>query len=230
MASPPSPKDSGFVPRREFIRDPKPPPNSFSLLAISGSSSIRLYSFTPSIVNSLRAFFRQASLLHTYREDLNNQFFEFTLEGKPWSSPKSVATERLLIEILSVISHHGYQFLSTVDYGRESDDRVALTFSRPAVFSQSLSPSPTPIPPSNGSGTTLSGKQRSYPFALSFSSMTCLRVICPPLHSTPAILQAVRGAWPRGVESEKKIGENCFEFKLKGYKCKLMIFLSFPYR
>jgi hypothetical protein len=51
-----------------------------------------------------------------------------------------------------------------------------------------------------------------------------LRVIAPPLHSTPAILQAVRGSWPRGVVSEKKVGDNCFEFKLKGYKC--MFFLS----
>ncbi|KAJ2918986.1 hypothetical protein MD484_g1380, partial [Candolleomyces efflorescens] len=45
-----------------------------------------------------------------------------------------------------------------------------------------------------------------------------MRVISPPLHLTPAILQAVRGSWPRGVVSEKKVGENCFEFKLKGYK------------
>ncbi|KAF5374802.1 hypothetical protein D9758_000116 [Tetrapyrgos nigripes] len=218
LPSSPNLKDHGFTPRREFIRDPKPPPNSFSLLAISSSSFIRLYSFTPSVITSLNAYLRQAGLLQTYREDVPKQFFEFCLEGKPWSSPKSVASERLLIEILSVVSHHGYNFLSTLDYGRESDDRLALAFSRPAALSQSSSPSPTPIPPHNGSGTTLSSKLRSYPFALSFPSMTTLRVICPPLHSTPAILQAVRSAWPRGVEGEKKIGDNCFEFKLKGYK------------
>jgi hypothetical protein len=32
-------------------------------------------------------------------------------------------------------------------------------------------------------------------------------------------LQAVRGSWPRGVVSERKIGDASYEFKLKGYRC-----------
>lgn len=71
----------------------------------------------------------------------------------------------------------------------------------------------------NASSSTLSYNAPRAPFALSFLSATLLRVIAPPLHSTPAILQAVRGSWPRGVVSEKKVGDAAFEFKLKGYKC-----------
>jgi hypothetical protein len=55
-----------------------------------------------------------------------------------------------------------------------------------------------------------------------------MRVISPPLHLTPAILQACRGAWPRGVISEKTVYGNSYEFKLKGYGCKF-IFIGASY-
>lgn len=220
--------ESGFTPRREFIREQKPVPNSFSLLAISSSNCIRLYSFPLAFVNALRRFFEQRSLITNFREDIPNNFCEFALDGKPWASAKSIATENLLVDILSIIYQHGYSYLSTIDYGRESDDRLAMTFFKPGA--QPSSRSDSPIPPSlaaEGSKITLSDKSRvkRIPFALSFPSATLLRVICPPLHSTPAILQAVRGSWPRGVVSEKKVGDRCFEFKLKGYKCELLGFI-----
>ncbi|ESK87567.1 hypothetical protein Moror_1970 [Moniliophthora roreri MCA 2997] len=201
----PSIPDSHFTPRPEFIRsEHKPIPNSFALLAISGPNCIRLYSFSPSTTTTLRRFLEQRKILQGTREDVHNNLYEFALDGKPWSSPKSLATERFLVEFLTVIYSCGYTFLSSVDYGRESDDRLAITFSIPK--------------PSPDSRSTFADKQVPVPWALSFPSATTLRVIHPPLHSTPAILQAVRSAWPRGVDSEKKVGDNCFEFKLKGYK------------
>jgi hypothetical protein len=221
---PNSPPDSSFTPRKEFIRDQRTA-NAFSLLAISGSSFIRLYSFPNVLITSLRRLFDQRSLTSGFREDVPQNLYEFTLEGKPWSSPKSIHSERLLVDILAVIYQHGYSFLSTIDYGRENDDRLAVAFSRPTSSSSPRSASPMPASPlSDSSGTNLSNQQgdravKKIPFALSFPSATLLRVIGPPLHSTPAILQAVRGSWPRGVVSEKKIGEASYEFKLKGYKC-----------
>jgi hypothetical protein len=217
--------DSNFIPRREFIRDQRTA-NAFSLLAISGSSLIRLYSFPGVLITSLRQLFDQRSLTAAFREDIPHSLFEFTLEGKPWSSPKSVHSERLLVDILIVIYQHGYSFLSTIDYGRENDDRLAVAFSKPTSAPPSPQPG-SPIPSSprlNSSGTNLSSQAgdnspKKVPFALSFASATLLRVINPPLHSTPAILQAVRSSWPRGVVSEKKIGDASYEFKLKGYKC-----------
>ncbi|KIM85426.1 hypothetical protein PILCRDRAFT_817441 [Piloderma croceum F 1598] len=220
---PNTPPDSSFTPRKEFIRDQRTA-NAFSLLAISGSSFIRLYSFPNVLITSLRRLFDQRSLTAGFREDVPQNLYEFTLEGKPWSSPKSIHSERLLVDILAVIYQHGYSFLSTIDYGRENDDRLAVAFSRPTSSSSPRSASPMPASPlSNSSGTNLSNQQgdravKKIPFALSFPSATLLRVIGPPLHSTPAILQAVRGSWPRGVVSEKKIGEASYEFKLKGYK------------
>ncbi|KAH6902816.1 hypothetical protein BKA70DRAFT_1434434 [Coprinopsis sp. MPI-PUGE-AT-0042] len=127
------------------------------------------------------------------------------MDGKPWANAKSVTTEKLLLDIFAIIYHAGYSFLSNVDYGRDHDDRLAMAFSRPSA-SEEASPSST------------GSLKKRVPFALSFASTTLLRVISPPLHLTPAILQAVRGAWPRGVVSEKKVGDNCYEFKLKGYK------------
>jgi hypothetical protein len=217
-----TPPDSSFVPRKEFIRDQRTV-NAFSLLAISGSSLIRLYSFPVVLITSLRRLFDQRGLTMGSREDIPQNLYEFTLEGKPWSSPKSVNSERLLVDILAVIYQHGYSFLSTIDYGREADDRLAVAFSRPMSSSPSGSPMPvSPLPSS--SGTNLPSQVgdkavKKVPFALSFSSATLLRVINPPLHSTPAILQAVRGSWPRGVVAEKKIGDASYEFKLKGYRC-----------
>lgn len=55
-----------------------------------------------------------------------------------------------------------------------------------------------------------------------------MRVISPPRDSTPAILQAVRGSWPRGVISEKKVGDSAYEFKLRGYRCTFLCLAPCP--
>ncbi|KAJ7783453.1 hypothetical protein DFH07DRAFT_873355 [Mycena maculata] len=207
--------ESGFTPRREFVRDQPITPNSFSLLAIAGANCIRLYSFPLPLMTALRRLLDSKNSVTALREDIDQQLCEIALGGKPWTSAKSLATEKLLVEILAVIYQHGYTYLSTIDYGREHDDRLAMAFSKPAVRSLSpLSPSDSPLP----SSLAPNKQGKRIPFALSFTSATMMRVIAPPLHMTPAILQAVRGAWPRGVVSEKKVGDNCFEFKLKGYK------------
>jgi len=203
---------SAFTPRKEFVKDQQNAPNAFCLLAVSGQNCIRLYSFPAPIIAVFRKFFDHYKVLNGFREDVPNNFCEFSLEGKPWASPKSVATERLLVELLSLVIQSGYTYLSTIDYGREHDDRLAIAFSRPAS-------SRPDSPPSDGLNSLFSGSPSRLPFALSFPSATLLRVIAPPLDSTPAILQAVRGAWPRGVVSEKKVGDSAYEFKLKGYSC-----------
>lgn len=221
MSSPSLP-ESGFVPRKEFIRDQHTNPNYFALLALSSSNSIRLYSFAPAAIHAFRHLFEERGIILASREDTENKFFEFSLDGKPWAYPKAVTTEKLLLDILAVIFKCGYSYLSTIDYGREQDDRLAMAFSKP--MSSPLAPTrspPTPSSPFPDASTSHiyeRSKDRRVPFALSFTSATLLRVIYPPLHLTPAILQAVRGSWPRGVVSEKSVGDNSFEFKLKGYK------------
>ena len=221
--------EPSFTPRKEFLRIPLAAPDSFALLALSSANSIRLYSFPASVVDALRQLFQQSILLSS-REDLPQGLYEFTLDGKPWANPKAVSTEKLLLDILAVIYQCGYSYLSNIDYGRESDDRLAMVFSKPGVGplpnSQTANP-PSPSIPAN-STSSLNDKQRvqRVPFALSFASATLVRVIAPPLHLTPAILQAVRASWPRGVVSEKKVGDNSFEFKLKGYKCLFLPLLN----
>ncbi|KAJ7900031.1 hypothetical protein B0H14DRAFT_3423440 [Mycena olivaceomarginata] len=211
-----SPEGSGFTPRREFLRDQQPATlNSFSLMAIAGANCIRLYSFPLPLMTALRRLLDSKNLVTALREDIAQQMCEIVLGGKPWASGKSLLTEKLLVEIFAVIYQHGYTYLSAIDYGRESDDRLAMAFSKPAV--RSLSPLSSTGSP-NPASSSLNNHGRRIPFALSFVSATVLRVIAPPLHSTPAILNAVRGSWPRGVVSEKKVADNCFEFKLKGYK------------
>lgn len=220
-----TPSDPNFTPRREFVRDQPRAANAFSLLAISGSNFIRLFSFPLPLISALRRLLDQRNLTIAFREDVQQNLYEFALDGKPWSSPKSVNSERLLLEIIAIIYQHGYAFLSTIDYGREHDDRLAMCFSKPSSSPSPRSGSPMPSSPlASHSGSNFAQQlgdktPRRVPFALSFTSATLLRVINPPLHSTPAILQAVRGSWPRGVVSEKKIGDASYEFKLKGYKC-----------
>lgn len=230
MAASTTSPDSGFTPRKEFIRQQKVTSNTFALLAVAQTSFIRFYSFPPSVIVSLRRLFENRSILAAFRQDGTHNLCEFTLEGKPWANTKSVATEKLLIDIIAIIYHCGYTFLSSLDYGRESDDRLAMAFSK-LELSLPGSRSGTPLPPSasplpDGSGSQSSDRSRSsrIPFAISFASTTLMRVIAPPLHLTPAILQAVRGSWPRGVVSEKKVGDNSFEFKLKGYRCRSFLF------
>lgn len=225
MSSTP-PGEAPFTPRKEFIKDQAIQPSAFALLALSGANCIRLYSFAPVLIASLTRLFETHRIL-SFREDAENSMCEFALDGKPWANPKAESSEKLLVDIVAIIYQCGYTYLSTIDYGREQDDRLVLTFARPAApnFSRTPTPIPQSAPPPNdrssGSSSGLAEKQRSkrIPFALSFSSVTVMRVISPPLHLTPAILQAVRASWPRGVVSEKKVGENSFEFKLKGYKC-----------
>lgn len=227
-------QDVPFTPRREFIKDlAAPQTKSFSLLALSSSNCIRLYSFSPLAITSLRRLLQQSADVVASREDACHNLYEFTLDGKPWANPKSVPTEKLLVDIIAVIYQSGYTYLSTIDYGREPDDRLAMTFS--TVYNAApVSRTATPLSPSTNSPNhdSVAGcslplgdqiKPKRIPFAISFSSVTVMRVISPPLHLTPAILQAVRGSWPRGVVAEKKVGGNSYEFKLKGYKCKQLM-------
>ena len=221
--------EPSFTPRKEFLRIPIAAPDSFALLALSSANYIRLYSFPAPVVDALRQLFEQSIILSS-REDLPLGLYEFALDGKPWANAKAVSTEKLLLDILAVIYQCGYSYLSTIDYGRESDDRLAMVFSKPGVApllnsqtANSLSPS---IPANSTSSLNNKERVQRVPFALSFASATLMRVIAPPLHLTPAILQAVRASWPRGVVSEKKVGDNSFEFKLKGYKC---LFISTPH-
>ena len=218
--------EPSFTPRKEFLRLPLAAPDSFALLALSSANCIRLYSFPASVVDALRQLFEQLSIVLSLREDLPQSLYEFALDGKPWTNPKAVATEKLLLDILAIIYHCGYSYLSNIDYGRESDDRLAMVFSKPGIvpFLNSQNPNPlSPIPAISTSSLNDKERVQRVPFAISFASTTLMRVIAPPLHLTPAILQAVRASWPRGVVSEKKVGDNSFEFKLKGYKC---LFLS----
>ena len=216
--SPISPADSNIVPRREFIRD-QHPASSFSILALSGPALLRLYSFPPDAIHALRNHLDNAHLILSSREVLQNNFCEISLDGKPWSNPKSTRTEKLLIDILYVLYRHDYSFLSTLDYGREQDDRVVMAFSRP-------SSQPPPIHKKSDDSLTEVHHPVKVPFAISFINQSVLRVIAPPLHLTPAILQTVRGSWPRGVVSEKKVAENVYEFKFKGYGCNVVYFFN----
>ncbi|KAJ4486336.1 hypothetical protein J3R30DRAFT_3282428 [Lentinula aciculospora] len=228
MASPPQsppqasiPDNGSFLPRKEFQVTPRRNRSSFSLLCFAGSNLLRLYAFPSSIISVFRRFFDKRIhfyLLLAEKTDHHNNFTQFELEGKLWTT-KSLSTERLLVEMLNIVYQSGFTYLSTIDYGRESDDKLAIAFSRPSLPSELSAPSSSSASPKIPSLAPIPDQPKPrVPFALSFPSATVLRVICPPLHSTPAILQAVRGAWPRGVQSEKKIGENSFEFKLKGYR------------
>ena len=218
-----------FTPRKEFLQQASHPSNSFALLTFSSSSLVRLYSFPPPVVTALRRLLQHRKSVSAYREDTLNGYCEFTLVGKPWSNAKSVKSERLVINVLAVILQYGYTLSSPLDYGRETDDRLALAFSKPltampyspASLSNHSSPPPFHGMSPQSPRPTSSSYTGPYviPFAVSFTSSTIMRVISPPLDSTPAILQAVRGSWPRGVISEKKVGDSAYEFKLRGYRC-----------
>ena len=212
-----------FYPRKEFIRDQQRPVSTFGLLTLAGQNHVRLYSFPNSVVNGLRHLFEQQAPIDSFRESPSNHFFEFTLEDKPWANIKTLASEKLILSILTVIYQYGYSFLSTVEYAREQDDRIALAFSRPA--SGPVNPSIPAVP--TGSAATLP-QTGPMLFAISFPSTSLLRVIEPPLALTPAILQAVKNAWPPGVSSEKKVGGS-FEYKLKGYKCMLSCLVMYGF-
>ncbi|KAJ7293279.1 hypothetical protein C8J57DRAFT_1210877 [Mycena rebaudengoi] len=195
--------ESGFTPRREFLRDHPVTPNAFSLLAIAGTNCIRLYSFPLPLMTALRRLLDQQKLVVSFREDIDQQLCEIALGGKPWTNAKSLSTEKLLIEILAVTMAVNPTTASPWHF----PDPPPLL---PSVLSLPLNhrnPPPCPSGPQNACRLPCHSRPR-----------TMLRVIAPPLHSTPAILQAVRSSWPRGVVSEKKVGDNCFEFKLKGYK------------
>lgn len=210
---------SQFTPRKEFIRDQRVI-SSFALLALSGANLVRLYSFPGTVISALRRVLDQHDLIVTVREDASKHCFEFALDRRPWASPKSVDSEKLIVAILGAIFQCGYSFLSSIDYGREPDDRLAIAFSKPVAVS-----TPSAVGSYVSSSTIVHTPPPRIPFAISFVSPSVLRVVDPPLASTPAIIQAVRGSWPLGVVSEKKLGESTYQFKLKGYKCRFCLML-----
>ena len=166
---------------------------------------------------------------------------EFTLSAKFWQNPKALETEKLLVQILVLLNSQGYSLLTSIDFGREPGDKLTLVFERPLQY---LSPGATQSPPNgyttgpsqpghqhqNSSGSAAGGTPpagsgsaggpiKQLLFGLSFTSQTSFRCISPPLETTPGILQALRGAWPRGIENEAKVSDGVYEFKLKGYSC-----------
>lgn len=222
------PATPSFTPRKEFLRVPKHTRNTFALLAFSSANCVRLHSFAEHTVQAVRLVLEQFAPLLAVCEDAPNNLCEFTIDKKPWTNSRSVPSEKLLVDILRAIYQSGHTYLSTMDYGRDVDDRLVMVFSKTEQVVPPLSRSAMPQNPNlvsrNESSTSSLGENlpiKQIPFAISFSSMTVMRVISPPLHLTPAILQACRGAWPRGVASEKTVHGNSYEFKLKGYGCKL---------
>ncbi|KZW02575.1 hypothetical protein EXIGLDRAFT_759702 [Exidia glandulosa HHB12029] len=203
---PTSPAGSNFIPRREFQKS-APVPATYSLLAFSSANVIRMSHFPESVVGLMRSILEAREVLRQVNDRTKNTV-RFVLSGKPWATPKSLSTETLIVEVLSVVLAQGYHFLSLIDYAKEAGDILSIVFSRPELSQETTSP--------NMSVPNFATKTH-VPFALSFVSDTVIRVVSPPLSSTPSILQSVRKAWPRGVVSERKVGNNGYEFKLKGY-------------
>ncbi|KZT40062.1 hypothetical protein SISSUDRAFT_1127504 [Sistotremastrum suecicum HHB10207 ss-3] len=173
--------------------------SSFALLSVAGASALRLSSFPQDVVAAVRAAIIKSPGIRAFKQDLQQSLCEITINEKLWSHPTQLATQRVLVAVFAVLLSHKFKFISAIDYGREPDETLSLAFSRPNDFELDQEP---PL----------------FPFALSFNSITSLRVIGAPLHSTPAILNSVRGAWPRGVAAENKLAaESCYEFKLEGY-------------
>lgn len=244
---PASPADSGFLPRREFLpSSSKAKASNFALLSFSNTSSLRLSAFPPSVVGAVRKFFDEKKLLKIYKdnrpplkdkENIENDrpadrpedefVAELTLVAKFWANAKTVETERLIIQILVLFNSQGYALLTSIA-GREPGDKLTLVFERPVVYHsspQQAQPNVNGHTPghrqsghggSTGSAIANNGVHQLL-FGISFTSPTSFRCINPPLESTPGILQALRNAWPRGVEGESKIADGCFEFKLRGY-------------
>ncbi|KAI0292712.1 hypothetical protein B0F90DRAFT_1671066 [Multifurca ochricompacta] len=153
--------------------------SSFSVLALSDT------------VLALKRYLDSVRRLLISREPIQEHFFEFALDGRPWSTPNSTHSEKLLIDILGIIYQNDHQFLSTLDYGRKQDDHILMVFSRPSSLPRFPSAS---IPPAL--------------FSISMISHDVFRIVSPPSHLTPAILQAVRDFCPHGVRFEKKVAEN----------------------
>ena len=221
---------SSFTPRREFLRTPRHTRNSFALLAFSGPNCVRLHSFSSQTAHSVRRVLEQFAPILAVRDDAPSSLCEFTVDKRPWANPRSVPSEKLLVDILVAVYQSGYSYLSNMDYGKEADDRLVIVFSKTEPVPPSVSKSSTlhtlPLVSTNESSTSSLSENlpiKRIPFVISFSSITVMRVISPPLHLTPAILQACRGAWPRGVISEKTVYENSYEFKLKGYGCRVTL-------
>ncbi|KAG8752907.1 hypothetical protein FRC11_007898, partial [Ceratobasidium sp. 423] len=182
-----------FQPRSEFVRT-EATPQSYVLAALNGADTLRLHNLSRSTLSALKEAFGNETRL--YGEANDGQVAEFVFRNSPWST-KSARSETLIVQLFTTLLAHQYTFVTSIDYGRQYLDKLSLTFSRAASPSGRLAADTV--------------------FALSFVTPTVLRVLHAPLHCTPAILQSVRSAWPRGVKDERKLGNGCWEFRLKGF-------------
>ncbi|KAJ1311869.1 hypothetical protein OPQ81_010328 [Rhizoctonia solani] len=182
-----------FQPRSEFVRT-EATPQSYALVALNGADTLRCHNISRSVLSALRDAFGNETRL--YGEANDGDIAEFVFRNSPWSN-KSVRSETLIVHLFTTLLEHQYTFVTSIDYGRQYLDKLSLTFTRAASQIGRLG------------GECV--------FALSFVTPTVLRVLHAPLHCTPAILQAVRSTWPRGVKDERKLGNGCWEFRLKGF-------------
>ena len=110
-----APSNSSILPRREFQREQRDP-STFSILAFSGSSHIRLYSFPPEVTAGVRDLLDRTREVIGHKEDVLHNYVELAVADKPWSTPKSLPTEKLVLDLFAVLCRHGFEFLSTLDY------------------------------------------------------------------------------------------------------------------
>ncbi|KDQ09284.1 hypothetical protein BOTBODRAFT_69247 [Botryobasidium botryosum FD-172 SS1] len=185
-----------FVPRSEFIRAENIP-HHFCLLAFNGSDTLRMTNFPAETVKLIQTNLKD-DIRHTV-QDHEMGITEFTLADSPFAG-KTIWSEQLILKVFKTVLGEGFRLLNSIDYGRIYMDRLYFAFSRPERHPGSL-PLPTP----------------KAVFAISFVSLTRLRVLSPPVDSTPAILNAIRSSWARGIESEKRNEEGCYSFRFKGY-------------
>ncbi|KAF8741749.1 Hemimethylated DNA-binding protein YccV like, partial [Rhizoctonia solani] len=179
--------------RGQFIRADATP-QSYMLVALNGADTLRCHNISTTALSALRESFGNETRL--YGEAGDGDIAEFVFRNSPWTA-KSVRSETLIVKLFTILLSHQYTFVTSIDYGRQYLDKLSLAFTR-AVSSNGRS-------------------AEDSVFALSFVTPTLLRVLHAPLHCTPAILQSVRSAWPRGVKSESKLGNGSWEFRLKGF-------------
>ncbi|GAA5999705.1 hypothetical protein JCM10207_005873 [Rhodosporidiobolus poonsookiae] len=169
---------------------------TFAALHLARSDRIRLVGFPQGVQGYVREAVHRAWPREIQQEGQYDAVsYEFKLRGNPWSGfgDEAVHSRRLMAHLLAALASSGWHLAASVDLSKKGYDKDTLLFrSGPAV-------------------------QRQF-FSVSFNQADKVRIIDWPSEVVKnAFDQAVRAAWPPGIqEAKQKSVGGAYQLKLRG--------------
>ncbi|KAL1924635.1 uncharacterized protein VTP21DRAFT_4289 [Calcarisporiella thermophila] len=170
------------------------PSGIISCISFNRTDRMRLFNFSPTLVNSIRSAIRESWKQGIQSEVDYYGAKEFKLYGNPWlgNVDEAVSSRRLLTAILKCMAKNGWNLIASADISKKSHDKDTLFFEYVATIVEPMM------------------------FAMSFNMNDRLRIIEADQQVQTVVQNTIHAAWKKGVQNKREY-YGALEFKLAGW-------------